>query len=41
MEKETDSFRKKKKNIDFEQRMKAPVRLIAKTRKNPKNLNPF
>jgi hypothetical protein len=41
MENENHSFTSTKKNIDLEQKMKAPVRLIAKTRKNPKNLNPF
>ena len=41
MENENHYLKKKKKNIDLEQKMKAPVRLIAKTRKNPKNLNPF
>lgn len=41
MENENHSFTSTKENIDFEQRMKATVRLIAKTRKNPKSLNPF
>ena len=41
MENENHSFTSTKKNIDLEQKMKAPDRLIEKTRKNNKKMNQF